>query len=139
MNVVEEYIRKLSSLPTTKCIAIREVNTRCPRTDITWGSGSYHDLHQTRLLDTSPETFTSHVTEKVNHGFLDVKGFRLQPFKTHHQEICQLNAPPVQFLSKSRVWTMPVQFQTRPVPREKPEKPTSCCLQRCLSRVSSDS
>ena len=79
------------------------------------------------------------LTKKVNHSVLDVKGFRLQPFKTHHQEICPLNAPPVQFLSKSWVWTMPVQFQTRPVPREKPEKPTgiSCCLQRCLSRVSS--
>ena len=37
MNVVEEYIRKLSSLPTTKYIAIREVNTRCPRNDITYG------------------------------------------------------------------------------------------------------
>ena len=59
-----------------------------------------------------------HVTKKVNHGVLDVKGFRLQPFKTHHQEICQLNTPPVQFLSKLCVWTMPVQFQTRPVPRE---------------------
>ena len=80
-----------------------------------------------------------HVTKKVNHGVLDVKAFRLKPFKTHHQEICQLNALPVQFLSKSCVWTMPVQFQTRPVPREKPEKPTSCCLQSCLSRVSSDS
>ena len=79
-----------------------------------------------------------HVTKKVNHGVLDVKGFRLQPFKTHHQEICQLNTPPVQFLSKLCVWTMPVQFQTRPVPREKPEKPASCCLQRCLSRVSSN-
>ena len=79
------------------------------------------------------------LTMKVNHGVLNVKGFRLQPFKTHHQEICQLNAPPVQFLSKLWVWTMPVQFQTRPVPREKPEKPTSYCLQRCLPRVSSDS
>ena len=32
---------------------------------------------------------------------LDVKGSRLQPFKTHRQEIFQLNAPPVQFPSKA--------------------------------------
>ena len=137
MNVVEEYIRKLSSLPTTKYIAIREVNTRCPRNDITWGSGPYHNLHQMQRL-WIPRLRRLHVTKKVNHGVLDVKGFRLQPFKTHHQEICQLNTPPVQFLSKLCVWTMPLQFQTRPVPREKPEKPASCCLQRCLSRVSSN-
>ena len=137
MNVVEEYIRKLSSLPTTKYIAIREVNTRCPRNDITWGSGPYHNLHQMQRL-WIPRLRRLHVTKKVNHGVLDVKGFRLQSFKTHHQEICQLNTPPVQFLSKLCVWTIPVQFQTRPVPREKPEKPASCCLQRCLSRVSSN-
>ena len=109
---MEEYIRKLSSLPTTKYIAIREVNTRCPRNDITWGSGPYHNLHQMQRL-WMPRLRRLHVTKKVNHGVLDVKGFRLQPFKTHHQEICQLNTPPVQFLSKLCVWTIPVQFQTR--------------------------
>ena len=100
---MEEYIRKLSSLPTTKYIAIREVNTRCPRNDITWGSGPYHNLHQMQRL-WIPRLRRLHVTKKVNHGVLDVKGFRLQPFKTHHQEICQLNTPPVQFLSISCVF-----------------------------------
>ena len=52
-----QFIRKLFSLPGTKCIAIREVNTRCPCIHITRGSGPYHDLHQMRLLDASPETF----------------------------------------------------------------------------------
>lgn len=66
-----------------------------------------------------------HLKKKGIHGALDVKGFRLQPFNTHRQEICQLNALLVQFPSKSWVWIMPVQFQTRPVPREKLEKPTS--------------
>lgn len=66
-----------------------------------------------------------HLKKKGIHGALDVKGFRLQPFNTHRQEICQLNALLVQFPSKSWVWIMPVQFQTRPVPREKLKKPTS--------------
>ena len=101
------------------------------------GGVGLYNLHQMQRL-WIPRLRRLHVTKKVNHGVLDVKGFRLQPFKTHHQEICQLNTPPVQFLSKLCVWTIPVQFQTRPVPREKPEKPASCCLQRCLSRVSSN-
>ena len=98
MNVVEEYIRKLSSLPTTKYIAIREVNTRCPRNDITWGSGLYHNLHQMQRL-WIPRLRRLHVTKKVNHIWcFGCKRFQAAAFQ---------NPPP---------GNLPVEHTTSPVP-----------------------
>ena len=96
------------------------------------------------------------LTKKVICGCFGCKRSQAAAFRNPPPGNLQLNAPPVQFPSKSWMWTMPVQFHTRPVPREKRETPTSCCLhvvwpepcnlsfwvikwQRGLSRVSSDS
>ena len=68
------------------------------------------------------------LTKKVICGCFGCKRSQAAAFRNPPPGNLQLNAPPVQFPSKSWIWTMPVQFHTRPVPREKGETPTSCCL-----------